>query len=85
MRNPMEVVNEMAKIDGLPVDIKERLDWYSGDFSYKAPEQASSCFLRLSRYCNEVLPFPPKDSWQIEMVSLLMDKSVAETKEWLSE
>ena len=53
MRNPMEVVNQMTEIEGLPIEVKERLDWLFNDFSYKAPEQRRECFKMAATLTNK--------------------------------
>lgn len=84
MRFPDQVAKQIK--EKLPDELKEEMDWYIKDFSFKAPEQIPECFSVLSEKLQEIIREDTNGcliltkEWHFEVAAILSDKSVEEMK-----
>jgi len=82
-RHPLAIALLMKRALPAHHEQQKYMDWLIDDLSYKAPEQAGECWIKLQDFVNSRLGLCPPavldEGWKVKIVSLLIDKD----EEWV--
>ncbi len=81
LRDPVPVIDAVLAVDGVPDQMRRKLDLIRREQPYKAPEQRLETFWAIQDVFSIHVPEPPEETWQLRAVAAWMGLTEAEVLE----
>ena len=81
LRDPEVVIGSMLAVEGLPDDLRRRLERIRKYDFYRAPEERLTVFREIQDALSYHVPQPPEEPWHVRVVAAWMNLTEAQVLE----
>ncbi len=73
LRDPVVVIDSILAVEGMPEDLRRRLDKVRKYEFYRAPEERLDTFCEIQDALSWHVPQPPEEPWHLRVVAAWMN------------